>query len=687
MGWIDMLSRTYDVCSGLVGEEVNDDPILLPIAHSTANAQVELTVDMEGNLVNELTGIVEKNGKNELTIIPVTEDSAARSNGNFPHPLCDKLCYVAGDYSGYTGEEKEEYFEAYLNGLRKWGLSDYGNPWLTAVLTYVEKRNLISDLASIGLLQLDEAGMLSEKENKIQQISQRDVFIRFAVVEDGRKVDLWKSQIMYESYINYYLPTVGKKELCYVTGREESCTEKHPSKIRNTGDKAKLISGNDESGFTYRGRFETKGDAVSVGYETSQKAHNALRWLLKRQGYLQDGSAIVIWKLPGVKKEKEEELPALEVPNIFENTVNAFSFQLDEAYQQAEEQAGQEENQAEERAEQEENQNVGKRYALLLKQAMQGYAKEFKEDDKVIMMAVDAATTGRLSINYYHEFAGNQFIEKVIDWHENCTWQRVVKQKESGKYIKVTNAPSPREMALAAFGTERGNGYLDCDTDLKKNTVQRILPCIVGLSPKIPLDIVRAAVNRASNPQAYSSFVWENQVLAVACAMLKFNKYKSEKKGDEDMDQEQKRAILYGRLLAILDEIERKAMYTADKSGSDNRLSNAKKLWNVYTRRPKTTFDRLYKIMMRAYMGRLAGGTRFRIENEIGELMNQLNEIEGFTNKPLKEEYLLGYYQQKEKMKPTKDETECENSEKQSEENGNKEKIVSENEKEEGGNE
>lgn len=49
------------------------------------------------------------------------------------------------------------------------------------------------------------------------------------------------------------------------------CTNKHPSKIRNTADKAKLISGNDESGFTYRGRFANKQQAVAVGYFTSQK--------------------------------------------------------------------------------------------------------------------------------------------------------------------------------------------------------------------------------------------------------------------------------------------------------------------------------------------------------------------------------------------------------------------------------
>ena len=35
---------------------------------STANAQIELTVDMDGTLVRELTSAVEKNGKNEIRI-------------------------------------------------------------------------------------------------------------------------------------------------------------------------------------------------------------------------------------------------------------------------------------------------------------------------------------------------------------------------------------------------------------------------------------------------------------------------------------------------------------------------------------------------------------------------------------------------------------------------------------------
>jgi CRISPR-associated protein Csd1 len=54
--------------------------------------------------------------------------------------------------------------------------------------------------------------------------------------------------------------------------------------------------------FTYRGRFKTKdkdsgyNEAMSIGYETSQKIHNALKWIIRRQGYVRGGLCIVTWE-------------------------------------------------------------------------------------------------------------------------------------------------------------------------------------------------------------------------------------------------------------------------------------------------------------------------------------------------------------------------------------------------------
>ena len=68
-----------------------------------------------------------------------------------------------------------------------------------------------------------------------------------------------------------------------------------PKKIRNEGDGAKLISSNDSQNFTYRGRFVSKEEAFAVGNETSQKIHNALKWIIRKQGTFFDTLAVVTW--------------------------------------------------------------------------------------------------------------------------------------------------------------------------------------------------------------------------------------------------------------------------------------------------------------------------------------------------------------------------------------------------------
>ena len=85
-------------------------------------------------------------------------------------------------------------------------------------------------------------------------------------------------------------------------------SDSHPAKLRNAGDKAKLISSNDSSGFTYRGRFTDDSQVAGLGFEITQKSHSALRWLLARQGkvfYVKSGGrarprlAIVAWAVSG----------------------------------------------------------------------------------------------------------------------------------------------------------------------------------------------------------------------------------------------------------------------------------------------------------------------------------------------------------------------------------------------------
>lgn len=91
MSWTDELYQIYEYNSGREFDE--NEPVMLPVAHSTANAQIELTLDLDGNFKGART--VEK--KDAVTVIPATEDSAARTSGIAAMPFADKLVYIAGD--------------------------------------------------------------------------------------------------------------------------------------------------------------------------------------------------------------------------------------------------------------------------------------------------------------------------------------------------------------------------------------------------------------------------------------------------------------------------------------------------------------------------------------------------------------------------------------------------------------
>lgn len=656
LGWLQMLLKTYDEHKDYIGEEINGQPMLLPVFHSTVNAQIELTVDYDGNFKPSLTKVIEKNGKEEVTVIPVTEDSASRSSGITPHPLCDKLCYIAGDYSQYTGEKKEKYYEAYMEGLKKWVDSPYTHKMIQAIYKYLEKGTLIKDLTDIGILQLDEDGILSEKINKIQGLNQQGAVVRFRVKgeELGVETAVWKEKKLYELYMKFCESMQTEKELCYVTGTMEVCSDKHPSKIRNSGDKAKLISGNDEAGFTYRGRFVHRKQAVTVGYITSQKAHNALKWLLEKQGYRKDGAAIVVWEVHGKN-----------LPDLFQSSAEAYLGQedMDETEKIEFDDFEFNDNMGFEDEIKEETLSTGEVFAKKLRNAMAGYANSLDIQDRVVMIGLDSATTGRMSISYYHEFQGNDFIERVQNWHTKCTWKRFVsikgKQDKKERGVWVEHAPAPRDIALAAFGTERSKGYLQADEKLLRSTVERLLPCITNHS-RIPRDIIRAVVRQASRPETMSEFVWNNQVLAIACALIKYDRYKGEMENMKltDVENVKNRDFQFGRLLAVLDQIERVALMEKDETGNwkEIRTTNAKRYWNAYSRRPAKT----YKIIMenlRPYFRKLGTSAEERYQTMIDDIIGQI-AAEDFNNIPLGEKYLVGYSLQRNEMRKKKQKNE-----------------------------
>lgn len=635
MNWIQSLYETYENCQHMIGvieedKEGKEQVPLLPICHTTQKAQIEITLDAKGNFRR-----ARNVGKDEArTIIPCTEKSAGRTSGEAAHPLCDKLQYLAADYKKFGGE-KDHYFESYLELLSDW-VKNGAPTKVRSIYEYAQKGTVISDLVTNRVLFSNEKGKLHiqrpfEKEKsapkdifdllpggvdpKTGKLKswQADSFVRWKVEGDGAIAEVWSDPEVIQSWIDYYSSTKQTKALCYVTGKENFVADQHPAKIRNDADKAKLISSNDQSNFTYRGRFINPQECVTVGFDTTQKSHSAFRWLMSRQGYVTGDLAVVAWATSGAKliQPTDDPIDALDKDAPVEESKAADTAQ-----------------------------EVG----IRLKKKIAGYRQEIGEREDVAVIAVDSATPGRLSIVYYRALKGSEFLERIENWHVTCAWRHtyhsIEVQDEKGKtkkrYIPFIGAPAPADIAEAAYGSR-------LDDKLKKATIKRLLPCIVDGQP-VPRDLVESVIRRASNRAGLSGYDW-SKALTIACAL--YRKYKHGKENfDMSLDETRNtRDYLFGRLLAIADVMEERTLSEAEKK----RPTNATRYMQQFSQRPSSTWKQIHELLTPYFMRQ--GDKAFYYKRLIEQVKDLFISPEEFiSNKPLTGEYLLGYYCQRQKM-------------------------------------
>lgn len=626
MSWIHKLHETYENCQSMIGKIASEKEVpLLPICHTTQKAQIEIVIDHQGNF--KRARVVPKD--DARTIIPCTESSGGRTSGESPHPLCDKLQYIAKDYVEYGGS-KDSYFTKYEAELEKWCTSQYKHLKTAAVLEYIKKGRVVKDLVKDKKLIIGDDGKLIEKPKKKSENApdifkvlkdQSEAFIRWEI-EDPNDLcsKAWEDKTLWKSWINYYSNTKQIKTLCYVTGNELFVAEQHPAKLRNDGDKAKLISSNDWSGFTFRGRFtDTKGcntyQTCGVGFEVTQKAHSALRWLISRQGFRSHSGdqAIVAWATSGVEIHRllDDPLEILGEKNL----------KSDDTY----------------------NVSTAQNLALKLRKKIEGYKADLGDTGGVVVMGLDSATQGRMAITFYRELTGSDFLKRVEQWHTTCEWihdyrftEDKVNKKTKRKHLRFVGAPAPKDIAEAAYGSK-------VDDKLKKATVERLLPCIVD-GQQIPRDIVDSAVRRACNRAGMEGWEW-NKTLGIACALFK---KLNEKEGySMALDESRKtRDYLYGRLLALADSLEQWAL---NKAGED-RQTNAARLMQRFADHPYSTWKTI-ELSLSPYKARLGGQSQKR-QALIDKVHSMFGSPEDYTSdKKLSGEFLLGYHCQREALR------------------------------------
>ena len=158
-----LMKQAYDTYCAMEKQyagvyDANIKEPLIPVSHQITNADLEITLDSEGNLLDART--VEK--EDAATIIPVTELSSGRTGDtSCAHPLCDQIRFLSPMYPAK--------YEAYLTQLHRWEQSPYAHPKLSAIARYMEKGKILEDMARLGLITLNENGLPIKKKKKKQE--------------------------------------------------------------------------------------------------------------------------------------------------------------------------------------------------------------------------------------------------------------------------------------------------------------------------------------------------------------------------------------------------------------------------------------------------------------------------------------------------------------------------------------
>ena len=602
MSWIQKLHESYPNCVK-VATAVNVAPPW-PLAHLIKRAQVEVVIDAQGVLkrIKTLTRA------ESPTLIPATEFSAGRTRDISPHPLCEELGYCAPDLPKVDVEKCQQYSKQ----LTAWCSSEFDHPKVAAVRAYLTKGCLWADLAALNIFPL----AVEDGQGRKTKVADEKVFVRWRVEVIGESgSSTWEDEQLIAAWIAFDRKQNALLGMCMVTGESVRIGKKHPRFLRNPSDGAKLISANDDdfAGLTFRGRFtdgkkEYGRQTCSVGFDVSQKAHSALRWLIQHQGYRNDTQAIVSWAVAGKP-----------IPNWFDDTLKLCGVAVPLVASDLE------------------SAGIGQSFAIRLKDSISGYGTSLGPADDIVVMGLDSATTGRMAITYYRLLSGSEFLTRIETWHMKSAWPQ-----NFSKERKFIGVPAPRDIAEAAYGRRAD--------DMRKVVAERLLPCIVDGTP-LPRDLVESTTRRASNRTGFEDkWEWE-KCLGIACALFKGSQTEKDYQMTLETDR-RTRDYLYGRLLAIAERIESVALRVGDEKQRD---TSAARMMQRFADRPYSTW-RTIELALVPYKTRLRVSRApflSKMDKLIDEVMNVFATNDFTQDGPLSGEFLLGYHCQRQALKPS----------------------------------
>lgn len=630
MDFFTSLLKAYEKAEeiGLVDRQIGEnDPVLLPLYHTSLKSNgsniILIKLNKDGTFYK-----AEFMPDNQTIIFPVTSDSVARSGSNPPpHPLVDKLSYYVQEVSQSQNDEFHNQLANWISLCKEDEVKDY--------LTKIQRFILRTDFLKIVLDSL--FGESYQRENlkvtyqdsngKSKTVDLSACFIEFSIVQyhglKDESVTTYKE--LHQSFISFVRALQDNMGVCNISGRNETITNKHRGLMGN----AKVISVSNK-GEAYKGRFKEREDVFSVGYETSEKIHLMIKYLLENNNsstWLGSSQYLINWFSDDLANKSQLDIVKPEFDSLFEDEDD----DLEDSSQLIRPNAV--------------NQEIGSSF-------LKG-RKLFGNDATYYIAILNKTSNGRIALKYFRQLQVSQLLMNLENWQDTYSWEARTK---SGIYKQKT--PNFNEIINAAYGVDRGR-YLELDNDsFRSDQYQQLVTALID-GKAIPNTIVKKLEANIKHRQNYPKCWHSLQQVSLAVLHKQYGREFNPMVDHENTN----RSYLFGRLLAIFELME--AQRYRIEGSNQERITNAERYWNAYTSQPaKLMMNLANKIKPYEETVKLnSRGIYNKLEKEREEIISLLSPL--MTNKdindPLDYQFIFGYYSEKQYFYTKKEKNESEN--------------------------
>ena len=614
MDFFTSLLKAYEKAEeiGLVDQQNGDNPVLLPLYHTSLKSNgknvVLVKLDQDGSFYK-----AEFMSDNQTIIFPVTANSVARSGSNpAPHPLVDKFSYYISEVSQSQYDDFHKQLASWITYCEEGEVKDF----LMKIQQFILQTDFLSSiLQSLYGEHYQREGLkitYSDSDGKNKTVDLSAYFLEFSIVQfHGFKDESVTSyKALHQSFISFTTANRDNLGTCNISGRTEQISNKHRGLMGN----AKIISVSNK-GEAYKGRFKEREDVFSVGYETSERIHLMIKYLLENNNsstWLESSQYLINWFSDDLANESQLDIVKPAFNDLFEDDEDEKDSHVFIKPN-------------------EENKNIGSSF-------IKGQ-KLFGNDATYYVAILNKTSNGRIALKYFRQVQVSQLLKNLETWQGNYSWETKTK---SGNYKLRT--PTFNEIINAAYGIDRER-YLELDNDsFKSDQYQQLVTALID-GRSIPNTIVKKLEDNIKQRQKYSKHWYQVQQVSLSVLQKQYGREFTPMLDHENTN----RSYLFGRLLAIFELIETQR-YRIDGNNQEG-ITNAERYWNAYTSQPaKLMMNLTNKIKPYEETVKLnAHGIFNKLDKERAEIIRLLNPLmrKKDINNPLDYQFIFGYYAEK----------------------------------------